>query len=79
MYLNTGVKNSREHPMMIPVISPDRPVLASLSLFTADLEKEPKFCIQGIHRFVKFRLLTYKMNCKTIIVNDFYHLKITYL
>lgn len=46
MYLNIGVKNSREHPMMIPVISPDKPVLASLSLFTADLEKDPKFCIQ---------------------------------
>jgi hypothetical protein len=39
--LNIGVKNSREHPMMIPVTRPDRPVLASLSLFTADLEKDP--------------------------------------
>jgi len=27
--------------MMIPVTRPDRPVLASLSLFTADLEKDP--------------------------------------
>ena len=41
IYLNTGVKNSREHPMMIPVIRPDRPVFASLSLITADLEKDP--------------------------------------
>ena len=46
MYLNTGVKNSREHPMMIPVMSPDRPVLASLSLFTADLEKDPNFAFR---------------------------------
>lgn len=46
MYLKTGVKNSREHPMMIPVISPDRPVLASLSLLTADLENDPIFAFR---------------------------------
>lgn len=41
MFSNNGVKNKREQPMMMPVIIPDKPVLAPLSLFTADREKEP--------------------------------------
>lgn len=32
---------------MIPVIIPDKPVFAPLSLFTADLEKDPTANIQN--------------------------------
>lgn len=41
MYSNSGVKNKRAQPIMSPAIIPANPVFAPLSLFTADLEKDP--------------------------------------
>ena len=39
--VNNGVINKRALPMIMPIMIPDNPVFAPLSLFTADLEKEP--------------------------------------
>jgi hypothetical protein len=43
MYSNNGVKNKREQPIIIPATTPDKPVFAPPSLFTADLENEPAY------------------------------------
>lgn len=41
MSVKSGVINKRAHVIIIPIIIPDNPVRAPLSLLTADLEKEP--------------------------------------
>lgn len=49
MYSINGVKNRRAQPMIMPVIIPDKPVFAPLSLLTADLEKEPARKVREIN------------------------------
>jgi len=60
MSTNNGVRNSRAHPIMIPVIIPAKPVFAPLSWFTADLENDPAFQIEK--RMKSFLTYTNKIN-----------------